>query len=88
MLSPDNTEADRLYVQSRNFEYNNIIQANTTNYNLTSDNVYFHYADAMAVAFTGDDISSIDCFHPSDEGEALISQQTWQVGPFGSIFGQ
>ncbi|MCP5065342.1 MAG: hypothetical protein GY946_02145 [bacterium] len=83
MLSPYNSEADRLYVQSRNFAYNDIIETATVARNTISKRVYFHFSDAESVVFTGDDISSIDCFHPSDEGEALISQLVWEDGPFG-----
>jgi lysophospholipase L1-like esterase len=83
MLSPDLDEADRLYVQSRNSAYNVIIEQQTIARNATSKRVYFHYADAQSVAFTGDDISGIDCFHPSAEGQELISALVWEDGPFG-----
>jgi lysophospholipase L1-like esterase len=83
MLSPDNSEADRLYVQSRNFAYNDIIEIETRLAHAVSSRVYFHYLDAESVAFTGDHISSIDCFHPSDEGQELIAELAWEMGPFG-----
>lgn len=84
MLSPDNTEEDRLYVQSRNFAYNDIIELETSAWNAASNRVHFRFFDAELVPFTGDDISSIDCFHPSADGQELISALTWQVLPFGS----
>lgn len=84
MLSPDNSEEDRLFVQSRNFAYNDIIQQATNQKNWNSKRVYFRFFDAESVAFTGDDISSIDCFHPSADGQELISALTWQELPFGS----
>jgi lysophospholipase L1-like esterase len=83
MLSADNTEEDRLYVQSRNFAYNDIIEQQTTAWNTISKRVYFHFVDAESIALTGDDISSIDCFHPSAEGQELISALSWQELPFG-----
>ncbi len=83
MLSPDNTEADRLYVQSRNFAYNDIIEAEVERIHRLTRRVYFHFTDAESVAFTGDDISSIDCFHPSADGQALIAEVGWSDGPFG-----
>lgn len=82
MLSPDNSEADRLYVQSRNFAYNDIIELHVTTWNNRSARHYYHFMDAESVAFTGDDISSIDCFHPSGRGERLISTLSWTQGPF------
>jgi lysophospholipase L1-like esterase len=84
MLSPDNTEEDRLYVQSRNFAYNDIIALETSAWNAASNRVYFRFFDAESIPFTGDDISSIDCFHPSADGQELISALSWQVLPFGS----
>lgn len=83
MLDADNTEADRLYVQQRNFAYNDIIEERVREFDALSSKIYWHFADAEQVAFTGDHISSIDCFHPSDEGEDLISELTWTTGPFG-----
>ncbi len=82
MLSPDNSEADRLYVQSRNFVYNDIIQEEVESFDLSSPRVYFQFGDAEAVPFVGDDISSIDCFHPSGDGEELISWVAWMASPF------
>lgn len=82
MLSPDNSEADRLYVQSRNFAYNDVIALEVARMQAGSPRVHYHFMDAEAVAFTGDDISSIDCFHPSGDGEALISSLSWAQGPF------
>jgi lysophospholipase L1-like esterase len=83
MLSPSNTEADRLFVQSRNFAYNDVIEIEVSVKNATSRRVYYHFLDAESVAFTGDHISSIDCFHPSAEGQELLSELTWSQGPFG-----
>jgi lysophospholipase L1-like esterase len=83
MLSADNTEADRLFVQSRNFAYNDIILLEVSFRNAASNRVYFHFLDAETVPFTGNHISSIDCFHPSASGEALISELVWNQGPFG-----
>jgi lysophospholipase L1-like esterase len=82
MLSPDNEEADRLYVQGRNFAYNDIVSLEVARKAASSTRVHYHFLDAESVPFTGDDISSIDCFHPSDEGEELISALSWAQGPF------
>jgi lysophospholipase L1-like esterase len=82
MLSPDNSEADRLFVQSRNFAYNQVIALEVARSQANSTRVHYSFMDAQSVPFTGDEISSIDCFHPSDEGEELISALSWSQGPF------
>ena len=83
MLSPTNSEADRLFVQSMNFAYNDAIFTAVASRNTSSRRAYYHFVDTESVPFTGDDISSIDCFHPSAAGQALISDVTWSAGPFG-----
>ena len=83
MLSPDNTEADRLYAQSQNQLYNGLIQLEVNNHQKRSTRVHYKFLDASTTAFTADDISTIDCFHPSGQGEALLSSMTWSAGPFG-----
>lgn len=82
MLSSSNTEADRLYVQQRNFAYNDIIEEEVAAKDSLSGRVYFEFTQAEDVVFTGDDISSIDCFHPSSDGQALIAELAWSDGPF------
>ncbi len=83
MLSPDNSESDRLFVQARNFAYNDAIRDAVQVKRNTSRRVYYHFVDIETMPFEGDDISSIDCFHPSDEGQALLSEVVWNAGPFG-----
>jgi lysophospholipase L1-like esterase len=83
MLSPTNSEADRLFVQSMNFAYNDAIHNAVIARNATSQRVYYHFIDVEAVPFGGDDISSIDCFHPSADGQERISEEVWNQGPFG-----
>ncbi len=83
MLSPSNSEADRLFVQSMNFAYNDAIRTTVIRRHAASRRAYYHFIDVEAVPFTGGDISSIDCFHPSADGQALISEETWTRGPFG-----
>jgi hypothetical protein len=33
----------------------------------------------------GSDISSIDCFHPSSDGQRALSEGTWADGPFSAF---
>ncbi len=85
MLSPFNSEADRLYVQSRNIGYNAILA------DVTAEKAGLH--PGKFISFTGvsfsepfveRDISDIDCFHPSWRGQKKISEGTWNDGFFQS----
>lgn len=81
MLSPFNTEADRLYVQSRNIGYNSILRAVTQELDAANPEFIF-YADSFAFDFVENEISNIDCFHPSWRGERTLSREIWNQGPF------
>jgi lysophospholipase L1-like esterase len=81
MLSPFNSEADRLYVQSRNVGYNNIIRQVTAELDAANPEFISH-ADAYAFNFLESDISNIDCFHPSWRGQRTLSREIWNQGPF------
>jgi lysophospholipase L1-like esterase len=81
MLSPFNSEADRLYVQSRNVGYNAIIQRVTAELDAANPEFLFA-ADAYAFNFVQDEISNLDCFHPSWRGQRTLSREVWNTGPF------
>jgi hypothetical protein len=84
MLSPFNSDADRLYVQSRNVGYNDIIRRVTTELDAANPEFLFH-ADAYSFNFVESDISNIDCFHPSWRGQRTLSREIWNQGPFSSF---
>jgi hypothetical protein len=86
MLSPFNSEADRLYVQSRNVGYNNIIRRVTTELDAANPEFLF-YADAYNFNFLESDISNLDCFHPSWRGQRTLSREIWNQGPFRDFQG-
>jgi lysophospholipase L1-like esterase len=81
MLSPFNSEADRLYVQSRNVGYNTILRNVTLQLDAANPEFLF-YADAYSFNFVENEISNIDCFHPSWRGERTLSREIWNQGPF------
>ena len=81
MLSPFNSEADRLYVQSRNVGYNTILRNVTLQLDAANPEFIF-YADAYSFNFVENEISNIDCFHPSWRGERTLSREIWNQGPF------
>jgi lysophospholipase L1-like esterase len=82
MLSSDNSESDRLFVQSLNFAYNDTIRTAVNAKNASSRRVYYQFVDLEPVPYTGEHISSIDCFHPSADGQQLLSALIWNAGPF------
>lgn len=86
MLSPFNSEADRLYVQSRNVGYNNILRNVTLELDAANPEFLF-YADAYSFNFVENEISNIDCFHPSWRGERTLSREIWNQGPFRDFQG-
>lgn len=85
MLSPFNEEADRLYVQQRNIRYNEILESVTTEKAAEHlGKVILSFSNALfAEPFEERHISNLDCFHPSWRGQELISEKTWNDGPFG-----
>jgi len=83
MLSPDNTEADREYVRQRNIQYNNILQFLTAIGTRKYTNLFISWTDeTFTYPFTADDVSNIDCYHPSSRGQRAIARETWNDGPF------
>jgi lysophospholipase L1-like esterase len=86
MLSPLNTEQDRLALQAVNLRYNLFLRAVTNAVNNASPNVYWEFTMALwNLQIQGDDISSIDCFHPSSDGQRKASAVTWANGPFSAF---
>jgi len=83
MLSPDNSEADREYVRSRNIRYNQILQFLTAIGAVRFSKLHISWTDVtFTYPFTADDVSNIDCYHPSSQGQRAISRETWNDGPF------
>lgn len=88
MLSPSNTEADRLYVRQRNIGYNAILAAVTAQKAAEHPEKFISYTDVtFTYPFQAGDVSNIDCFHPSANGERLIAKGTWDTGFFAHMQG-
>jgi lysophospholipase L1-like esterase len=85
MLNPLLTEADRLYTRSRIIGYNNILSSVTAEFNANDAHHYYYYTNLPFVyPFTESDVSSLDCFHPSGQGQKNLSRESWNVGPFAA----
>ncbi len=77
LLSNSRSEADRQVVRQRNIDFNTVLAEEVANYG-------FHW-DGNAVfntAFTTSDVSSVDYFHPSMNGQAKLASATWAAGPY------
>lgn len=86
MLSPGNSEADRLALQSVNLLYNQMLDIISGLANDLSQNVYWDYTwSVWNYQVQGSDISSIDCFHPSSRGQLILSLATWADGPYSAF---
>jgi lysophospholipase L1-like esterase len=86
MLSPFNTEQNRLALQLINLQYNYLLAVVTNLLDANSPNLYWNFTWApWAYQFQGDDISAIDCFHPSSQGQRILSAGTWATGPFAAF---
>ncbi len=78
MLDPSNTEADREYVRGRNIAFNEILQRVTAEYQAGDQHHYYYFTESLFVyPLIESDISDLDCFHPSAQGQRTISQITW-----------
>jgi hypothetical protein len=85
MLSPLNTDADREYTRSRNIAFNEILRKVTAEYKQDDPYHYYYYAGAtFSYSFVENQVSDIDCFHPSARGQKDLSKLTWDVGPFNA----
>jgi lysophospholipase L1-like esterase len=83
MLSPLNTPADREFTRSRNIAFNQILEALVAEYSANDPLHYYVYNDIVFdTDFTSDDVSWLDCFHPSADGQRKLAARTWAVGPF------
>ena len=86
LLTPLNIEQYRLDLQGINAGYNYLLSLVTDVVDEHSLNVYWEYTSfTFRYGFTGDDISAIDCFHPSSRGQRVISHLTWIDGPFSAF---
>lgn len=79
LLSPSNTDTDRQAVRDRETEFNAILAQECGQYrNCRFDgNAVFNYA------FTRNDISQLDYFHPSLAGQARLAEVTWRASWWG-----
>jgi lysophospholipase L1-like esterase len=81
MLSPTNTEADRQAVLAREEAFNEILHDVCGQYAFCrfDDYAVFNYV------FSASDVSKLDYFHPSLDGQAKLASVTWQQSWWGTL---
>lgn len=83
MFGPDLTEEERQYTRSRIVAFNQILSDLSAEYDAADEHHWWHYSNAaFELVFEVEDVSEIDCFHPSAEGQRKLSEATWLDGPF------
>ncbi len=83
MLNPLNAEGTRLYLQAINYQYNLALEFVVNFFDPASQELYWDFTwSVWNYQFQGADISSIDCFHPSTQGQRALAEGTWADGPF------
>lgn len=85
MLDPDNSEADRQVTRGRIIAFNDILAELVAEYGAADPQHYWEFSNVtFETMFEEDDVSSIDCFHPSADGQRLIAEESWNAGPFAT----
>jgi lysophospholipase L1-like esterase len=76
MLDEGNSEADRQFVRARNIAFNDVLARVCAEYTQCrwDNNAMFNYQ------FTSGDVSHVDYFHPSLQGQATIASRSWSAG--------
>lgn len=78
MLSENSTDMDRQYLQSRNIGYNAILERVTGEFAASYPGKFVRYAPATFQLPTAQDqLSDIDCFHASWQGQRATAELTW-----------
>jgi lysophospholipase L1-like esterase len=85
MFGPDLEDADRQAARDRIIAYNQVLADLSAEYEAADEHHYWQYTNvAFELPFEADDVSEIDCFHPSADGQARLAEETWNDGPFAA----
>jgi hypothetical protein len=80
VLGPFVTEEDREVLQDIVEIYNLILQILVEHFNTNDSRHYYFYTDEVfTYEFVENQVSDIDCFHPSAIGQAELSRITWEA---------
>ena len=62
--------------------YNGILQELVTAFNSAGSHYYFYTNTVFNNGILEEEVSDIDCYHPSAHGQSVLSEITWKDGPF------
>jgi lysophospholipase L1-like esterase len=86
VLGPFRTDADRDQMRERIIEFNAILQELVEEFDSTDTNHYYFYTNEIFdLNFLENQVSDLDCFHPSPDGQEELSRITWE-SEFGPNF--
>jgi hypothetical protein len=82
------TEEGRALMENRIEGFNGILADLVKGYDSEDPNHYYYYTDSVfANGVIENEISDIDCYHPSACGQEVLSDITWQAED-GPLFGE
>jgi lysophospholipase L1-like esterase len=85
MFGPNLDDADRAFTRGRLVAFNQILADLAGEYDAADEQHYWQYSSAaFDLVFEAGDVSPIDCFHPSAQGQARLAEATWNDGPFAA----
>ena len=80
MLSPANTDAQRQQVVAQEQAYNTVLATECSRVVTAGLDCHWDNLAGYNFAFTAGDVSPIDFFHPSLDGQNAIAALTWSAG--------
>ena len=85
MLNPLIGEPGRQLTRDRNIAFNDILERVTKEFNVNDSDHHYYYTDkTFEYRYSENQVSDIDCFHPSARGQKDLSKLTWDEGPFNA----
>ena len=81
MLDRSNTEADRQFVRQRNIDFNRVLERVCDEF----EQCRFDEFAVFEHRFSRSDVSSVDFFHPSLQGQATLAQTSWAAGYWPTV---
>ena len=86
VLGPLRTDADRVLMRDRIIRFNDILQNLVNEFDANDIHHYYFYTnEVFNYDFLESEVSDLDCFHPSPDGQEELSSITWEA-EFGPNF--
>jgi lysophospholipase L1-like esterase len=83
MLGGD--DVAREFTRGRLDDFNALLAGLVAEYDASDPHHHWEFTYAsFDLKFEAEDVSEVDCFHPSAEGQRKLSEATWTAGPFAA----